>query len=145
MGFLDDLKKAVDTGEFNSEAAKKVIEVEKKADIVAPTGGAEANLEKRLKEAGIKTVTEEEATFNNTEYDIKMKALREIDMINKQIATITEIEDMVTASIKDMLVFTEELKEKFGDKFEAKDPKYVDLLGKINEVNMKFNNSIINN
>lgn len=74
-----------------------------------------------------------------------MKALREIDMINKQIATLTEIEDMVMATVKDMLVFTDELKEKFGDKFEAKDPKYVDLLGKINEVNMKFNNSIINN
>lgn len=33
MGFLDDLKKAVDTGEFNSEAAKKVIEIDKNADI----------------------------------------------------------------------------------------------------------------
>ena len=30
--FLENLKKSVDTGEFNSEAAKKIIEVDKLAD-----------------------------------------------------------------------------------------------------------------
>jgi hypothetical protein len=44
-----------------------------------------------------------------------------------------------------MITFANDLKEQFGKEFEAKNPAFENLLGKINEINMKYNNSIINN
>jgi hypothetical protein len=141
MGFLDDLKKAVDTGEFNSEAAKKVIEVEKKADVLAPN--AEANIEQRLKDVGIKTVSEDVANTSKTEYDMKMKALREIDAINSHTANLIEIEDMVKASINDMLSFANDLEIQFGEKFKTGAVHYGNMQSQINAIKTKY--SSINN
>mgnify|MGYP001561921865 CR=1 FL=1 len=164
--FLKKLKKAVDTGEFNSEAAKKIIEVDKLADekLITMTKPNESindsNLSKsindRLKMAGIKTVSEEEALTLNSEYEKQMEEIKKRDeenkriaeltnLVDKQLETLIEIEDMVKASIQDMLVFAKELNEKFGKEFEAKNPIFANLLEKINQINMKYNNSINNN
>jgi hypothetical protein len=153
--FLKNLKNAVDTGEFNSDAAKKINEIDKLADIIAPTGGAEANLEKRLKEAGVKTVTEEEALELNSEYEKKMNEIKKVEQENKRIAdlinmidtqlkTLIEIEEMVKASIEDMSSFMDELEVKFEKEFESEDPMYAELSQKIDEITSKYG-SIINN
>ena len=67
--FLEKLKKAVDTGEFNSEAAKKIIEIDKLADeklstmtkpnISIDDSDLSKSINDRVKKAGIKTVSEE--------------------------------------------------------------------------------------
>jgi len=164
--FLEKLKKAVDTGEFNSEAAKKIIEIDKLADeklstmtkpnISIEDSDLSKSINDRVKKAGIKTVSEEEVLILNSEYEKKMQEMKESDEENKRIAgltnladkqleTLIEIEDMLKASIQDLLSFTKELEEKFGKEFEAKNPIFTNLLEKINQINMKYKNSIINN
>jgi hypothetical protein len=143
--FLDDLKKSVETGDFNSEAAKKIIEVDKVAGGVTNTRALDFAVEKAFKEGAIKTLTEEEALVLNTEYEKEMERIKKVDLANSQLAILTEIEEMVELSISDMISFVKELKDKFGKDFEEQDPAYLELLEKINKINMKYNNSIINN
>jgi hypothetical protein len=157
--FLENLKKAVDNGEFNSEAAKKIIEVEKLANEKLSTmsnNEISNSINDRLKKSGIKVVNEEEALTLNSEYEKEMQKIEEKDNENKRIAELTnladkqlstliEIEDMIKASINDMISFVDELKEKFSKEFEAKNPIFANLLEKINQINMKYNNSINNN
>ena len=80
--FLENLKKSVETGEFNSEAAKKIIEIDKLAEekikSLTKTGQSieDSDLAKsvddRIKEAGVKIISEEEALELNSQYEKKM-------------------------------------------------------------------------
>ena len=124
--FLDNLKKAVETGEFNSEAAKKIIEINKLADIklnqaastsTDPTKALENSLDERLNKAGVKTVTAEEAQELNSQYEQRMEAIRLQDTINQQVATLIDIEDMVKASIDDMFSYVTEIEDVFSKEF----------------------------
>jgi hypothetical protein len=133
--FLDDLKKAVEKGEFNSDAAKKINDINELAN---QKGNAGALLEKRLETAGIKTASEEEATLANTEYENQMIMLKKQDDYNKLVVTLIEIEDMVKMSINDMFSHIIELESKFEKEFENKDPMFVDLYQKINEIKSKY-------
>ncbi len=152
--FLDNLKNAVEKGEFNSEAAKKILEVEKLADEKLKNNNSNdlaEPLSKRLEEAGVKTVSEEEAAAVNSEYEKKMEAIKKEDEQNKkkaelanQVSTLDEIEDMVKASIEDMMSFVDELDTKFAKEFEAEDPLFGELCQKIEQIKSKYN-SIINN
>lgn len=139
--FLENLKNAVDTGEFNSDAAKKILEVNQLADNKIET--AETSLEKRLEAVGIKTVTEEEALALNSQYEQKMGELKKQNMANSQIATLIDIEDMVKASISDMMTFVAELESKFTKEL-ATESAYIDLSVKIEDIKSKYS-TIINN
>ena len=144
--FLNNLKKAADNGEFNSDAAKKINEISELADIKL-TGNTETNIEK-LKESLKKritdtnktnAVTEEEALELNSEYEKKMEKIKKQDAVNTQLATLIEIEDMVKASILDMFSFTDELENKFEKEFKLKDPMFDDLVKKIRKIKNKYN------
>jgi len=150
--FLDNLKKAVETGEFNSEAAKKIIEIDKLADEKKNAFGLVTD---RIEKSGFaKSVTEEEAAALNSDYEKQMELVKKQDEENKRIAdltnlvdtqltTLVEIEDMVKLSIIDMLTFTNELEEKFSKELEAKDPMFKDLYLKIQEVKNKFEPALL--
>jgi hypothetical protein len=163
--FLENLKKAVDTGEFNSEAEKKIIEVDKLADekIKTMTKPNEAiddsdlskSVTERLKRAGVKTVSEEEALELNSEYEKKMQKIKDDDaenkriaeltnLIDKQVSTLVEIEDMVKLSVKDMVSFIEELELKFSKEFQENNPIFEELKTKIMQMRIKYV-SFINN
>lgn len=134
--FLDNLKNSLDKGEFNSEAAKKILEVDKKADNAK---GLTEEDQKKLKELIAKeAVSPEEAAKHNTEYETKMKALKEIDGVNAQLANLIDIEDMVQASINDMMSFIKELETQFEKQIEEKNIIYNDLSLKIEEVKTKY-------
>jgi hypothetical protein len=145
--FLKNLKTAVDGGEFNSEAAKKIIEIDNLAEEKKGSTPALNYIADKIDDGTIKLkkVTEEEAEMINSEYEKQMEAIKQTDLANAQLANLIEIEDMVKATIGDMITFANDLKEQFGKEFEAKNPAFENLLGKINEINMKYNNSIINN
>jgi hypothetical protein len=125
--FLDNLKKAVETGEFNSEAAKKIIEIDKLADEKKNAFGLVTD---RIEKSGYaKSVTEEEAAPINSEYEKQMELVKKQDEENKRIADLTnlvgtqldtlgEIEDMVELSIADMLSFVDELEGRFQKEFD---------------------------
>ena len=141
--FLDNLKKAVDTGEFNSEAAKKIIEIDKVADNVTGMRALDFAFDMANKEGAIQSVTEEEAAVLNSEYEKKMEEIKKQDAINAQLATLIEIEDMVKLSVIDMLTFTKELEEKFSKELEVKDPMFNDLYFKIQEVKNVFEPTLL--
>jgi hypothetical protein len=151
--FLENLKNSVDKGEFNSEAAKKIIEISKLAETKVPVGGFKSeedlkglqnSINKRVQESGVKSVSEEEALKLNSEYEKKMQAIKEEDAINQQVVTLVDIEDMVKLSIGDMLSFVTELEEKFKKEIEEKKPTYINLTAKIEEIKNKYG-AIINN
>jgi len=148
--FLENLKKSVEEGNFNSEAAKKIIEIDKLADekFVKTNDGTKyvdtKNLDELTKEVGVKTVTEEEAAVLNSEYEMEMERVKKQDAVNQQLATLIEIEDIVKLSIDDMLAFVDELDDKFSKEFESEDPMFGDLAQKIEQINSKYN-PIINN
>jgi len=154
--FLENLKKAADNGEFNSEAAKKILEVHELADSKLGAGTPadleklKESLEKRYEEGKnseevkeTKVVTEKEVLELNSEYEKKMEQIKKLDIVNAQLATLIEIEDMVKLSIEDMFSFTDELEAKFEKELEAEDPMFGDLSQKIEQIKSKYN-SIIN-
>ena len=152
--FLENLKKAADNGEFNSEAAKKILEINELADKKLGAGTPadlekiQESLDKRVEADGeIKepkekatAISEEDVEELNSQYEKKMADLKKQDAVNLQVATLIEFDDVITATVGDLLDFTAGLKEKFGEEFEKKNPMFADLLAKINEVNMKYKN-----
>jgi len=140
--FLEDLKNAADNGEFNSDAAKKINEINELADVksgnISNKEEYENLKEKFEKHTDNAAVTEKEALELNSEYEKKMNKIKIEDTVNAQLATLIEIEDMVKASIGDMFSFVEELEEKFEKEFEGEDTMFGDLYQKIEELKMKY-------
>jgi hypothetical protein len=141
--FLENLKKSVETGEFNSEAAKKIIEIDKNADnakgLILTEEEKNELAKKRLGtvlEGAV--VTEEEVLKLNSEYDKKMAEVKKQDAVNKQLATLIEIEDMVKLSVDDMVSFIKELEDKFKKEFDENDPIFEKLKTKIIETKLKY-------
>jgi hypothetical protein len=147
--FLENLKKAADNGEFNSEAAKKINQINELAETKL-TGNSENDIEnlkeilkERIENSEIETVSEEKALELNSEYERKMEEIKKQDAINTQLATLIDIEDMVKLSVGDMFSFINELDNKFEKEFKEEIPMFGDLLVKIKEIKSKYN-SIIN-
>jgi len=140
--FLDNLKNAVDKGEFNSEAAKKIIEIDKLADEKKNSFGLTQD---RLEKSGFaEAVSEEEAIVLNSEYEKEMEKIKKQDAVNKQLATLIEIENMVKASIDDMSSFVDELEQKFEKEFKEGDQMFAKLYTKLAEIKIKYNSNINN-
>lgn len=142
--YLENLKKAVETGDFNSEAAKKIIQIDKNADNakgLSLTEEEKAELAKRRLDGTLKentVVTEEEVLKLNSEYEKKMAEIKKQDAVNLQLATLTDIEDMVVASVNDMVSFIKELEDKFKKEFDENDPIFEKLKTKTLEIKLKY-------
>ncbi len=134
--FLKNLKNAVETGEFNSDAAKKINEINNLADTKTASESEQA-LNKRLESVGVKILSEDDVELNS-QYEQKMEEIKKQDAANKVLATLIEIEDMVKASIEDMLSHIIELEDKFSKEFETKNPIYGDLSQKIEQIKTKY-------
>lgn len=158
--FLENLKKSVEEGEFNSEAAKKILEIAELADRKAKgmtVDELNKNVGDRVKESGLaKPVSEEEALELNSEYEKKMAEIKLIEdenkrvadlrnMIDTQLKTLIEIEEMVKASFEDMHSFVDELENKFEKEFDEENPMFADLAQKIDEISNKYSSININN
>jgi hypothetical protein len=137
LDFLNNLKNAVETGEFNSDAAKKIIDINNLAETKTASESGEA-LNKRLESVGIRTLSEDDIALN-LQYEQKMEEIKKYDNANKVLATLIDIEDMVIASIADMLSYVAELEDKFTKEFEEENPIYADLSQKIQLIKTKYN------
>jgi len=134
--FLENLKNAVDSGEFNSDAAKKIVEISKLADNAK--GFSEKDGEKAKELLASQAVSEEEALRINSQYEEKMKTIKKQELINKQLAIIIDIEEMIRLSISDMFIFVNELTEKFGDELNNNDPMISELQKKIDTIKSTY-------
>jgi hypothetical protein len=137
--FLENLKKSVDTGEFNSDAAKKIIEVNKLADNPLFSGALSSAYEKATANKEIKTVTEAEAATIKEDFD-KMQVIKEKDLALQQLAMLRDIEETVRLSVYDMRDFLKTLDETF----DKNNPNFAELLAEVELIKNKYS-SIINN
>ena len=80
---------------------KKIIEVDKLADSVSGTTALEELQEK----VGVKSVTDEEVGTLNSTYVKKMEEINKLDIANKQLAMLIDMEDMVKMSIGDLMSY----------------------------------------
>jgi hypothetical protein len=134
--FLENLKKSVETGEFNSDAAKKIIELDK----LAGTKDSVDAIASALEKGGVKTVSEGEAAEINSDYEKNMQLIREKDLALQQLAMLKDIEETVRLSVYDMRDFLKTLEETF-DRNNAVNGE---LYAEIDQIKNKYN-SIINN
>jgi hypothetical protein len=137
--FLESLKKSVETGDFNSEAAKKIIEVDKLADNpLVPHAYSDA-LDKAVESGAIKTVTESEAVEINSDFEKNMQLIKEKDLALKQIAILREIDETLMLSLYDMRDFVKTIEDSF-DKTKAVNGE---LFNEVAKIKNKYS-SIIN-
>lgn len=145
--FLKKLKETLENGEFNSDIAKKFNEINELADTKTKSMSEdelEKSIEARIDESGgVKTVSEEEVSKLNQEYEEKIAKINRIDMINKEMALLIEIEDAVNLTIEDMFYHVDLLEKKYGDSLENNDDTVSELFEKIEKIKEKFK-SIIN-
>lgn len=140
--FLKNLKQAVDNGEFNSDAAKKINEVDKLANNINIVGDSVESLNKRLENNQKSSVSEEIANEVNSEYEKEMQIIKEKDKVNSLLANLIDIEDTVSICIDDMFSFVNEIDENLKNK---KDKViYNDLILKVKEIKSKYRNFINN-
>ena len=130
--FLKNLKNAVDNGDFNSDAAKRINEIDEKATEIGNEDVSEL-LQKRIDSAGVKTVSEDEVAEINSEYEKKLIEIKKQDFINSQIKTLIEMDELVSESIADMFSYIEDIKVNFTE-----DIVYNDIKNKINELENKY-------
>jgi hypothetical protein len=133
--FLEGLKKSVESGEFNSDVAKKIIELDKLADTKNDT----VAIEKLQEEVGVKSIDAEEFEKLNSDYEKKMQEIREKDLVLQQIAMLQSIEETVRLTVYDMRDFIKDLE----DNFKKDNPNHVPLFLEIEKIKSKYN-SIIN-
>ena len=143
--FLDDLTNAVNSGEFNSEAAKKILEVNRLADEkmkdltrIDEETVQSKSVDKRLEDAGIRKVSKEEADEINALSIKKMAELEKKQFINDRMLVLIDIENMVKLSIVDMMGFIKETEEFLEEKFDNEDTTFDDLKTKIAEIKTKY-------
>jgi hypothetical protein len=134
--FLDNLKKSVDTGDFNSEAAKKITSIVDFSDEKMRKNTInEISNSLDARNVSSKTVSSEEAKSANTEYEIKMGRIKQYDRLLGTIAELNEIDRIVSESIDDMKWHITNLEEVF----DMHDPINELLAKTINEVKIKYN------
>ena len=143
--FLNDLANAVNSGEFNSEAAKKILEVNRLADEkmkdltrIDEETVQSKSVDKRLEDAGIRKVSKEEADEINALSIKKMAELEKKQFINDRMLVLIDIENMVKLSIEDMMGFINEAEGFLDEKFDNEDPTFNDLKAKIAEIKTKY-------
>ena len=146
--FLDNLKNGVNEGNFNSDAAKKILEINKLADSKLGNGTAEElekiieSIDKRVElsenDENVKLKTEEEIIEINSEYETKMNVMKKQDMINYQLATLIEIDDIIDRNIADMFDLIKNLENKFESELKDNDPMILDLNEMIKKLKTKY-------
>jgi len=141
--FLKKLKNAVESGEFNSEAAKKITEINELAEKMISGSSIqdlESSISKRIEDSGIKKIEEKDVKITNSEYEEKMLKLKTIDTENLHIKDLIEMEDLIRLSIDDMFSHLKLLETTY----DGKEDQHVNLFNKINYLRSKYSIVIIN-
>ena len=145
--FLENLKNSLEKGEFNSDIAKKMNEInelaDKKIEEGMTTNDLEESLLKKAKEGGIKSVNEEEAVEINQEYEKKLAEIKLVDAYNKEEALLIDIEDAVQATIEDLFDYIKSVKDRHVKAMLENDPLISGLNERIITIENKYK-SIIN-
>jgi phosphomannomutase len=145
--FLENLKNAVDEGEFNSDAAKKINEIgtlseEKFSQTSGSTQQLQSMVNKRLEGAEYKTVSPEEAKKANDAYNKRMNEIVKNDNINSKLALLIDFDNAVIMSINEMFQYLESVEEELSEDIKSEDRSVSlqSLVEKIDDIKNKYNN-----
>jgi len=123
--FLENLKKSVDEGEFNSDAAKRINSIDEKADSVLNEKSAE-QIEESVREkavsGGVKTVDEEEVARLNSEYEEKMKERAAEEIYLSTIATLYNDDNLIEKAKDELWQFIDKQRQIY-----SRTEEYADL------------------
>ena len=134
--FLENLKKAADTGNFNSEAAKKINEIDDKANNFSETRSVEQmedSLTEKALDAGIKTVSEKDITKLNSEYEEKMKERAKEERLLATIVELVNLDVELKEKLYELGIYIRNLREKYMD-----DETNTTLFEKLDQLEEKY-------
>lgn len=140
--FLKNLQNAVETGNFNSEAAKKINEIAELAEgkiIEKTVEELQDAVEKRVEDSEVKSIPAEELeevkTVTMTEYEKKMKAFKDQDKVNSEIAVLKNFDYYLLNQLTELGNTIAML----GKKYEGQNKKWTDLFNLMDELSKKYN------
>lgn len=135
--FLSNLKKAVEEGDFNSDVAKKINEIDELADKVSKDKSEEEiqkSINDRIKQSGVKTINEEKIGELNSECEMKMYQRSKEEIILATIATLTNMDYSLERQKDELSLFIEEQK----NEYDPENEEHAELYKKINELIKKY-------
>lgn len=142
--FLKKLKDAVENEDFNSEAARRINEINELAETKfrkSSEGNSYVDtphldeLKKKTEETPVEPVPEDKMGELNSEYEKQMAETKKIDTINSQFANLMQMDEMVRLSIGDLMGHIEVVETKFITQFDENDvDKLKELKAKISEI-----------
>lgn len=141
--FLRTLKESLEKGEFNSDIANKINEINEKAEELKKNTelkDIEEVVKKRIEEGEVKeTVSDEELPELNTEYGRKMSYFKKVDKINLEIATLKNVEDVILNHLTELSNLVDVLRKKYENDNPEEFPELKQLLKNIEYLEKKYN------
>jgi hypothetical protein len=132
--FLDKLKKTLDEGEFNSDAANLINQIHEAAENVN-TKEVEEKVEKQREEAETKPKTQDELNKAKNQYEEKITQLRKLDEINRLLVDFINLEAYINDSLEELKNMVLECENNFIED----GSEYDELRDKINSIKKQFN------
>jgi len=135
--FLKNLKDSLDKGEFNSDAAKKINEIDSKADEMMKSksiGVINKSVEDKIKSTGIKNIGKDQLEELNSQYEKQMNERAKEEIILATIATFENIEFEIDSKINDLIGLINDVNRDYDND----DEKCVELFKKIKELQDKY-------
>ena len=102
MDFLKNLKDALDSGDFNSDAAIKIGEINKMADEIN-INLSNDEISDKLNKFGVKNIDENDIKMNEI-FDETIKDIKKDDLFNKIIANLLNINKSIENIINNELI-----------------------------------------
>jgi len=102
IDFLKNLKDALDSGDFNSDAAKKIGEINKMADEIN-INLSNDEISDKLNKFGVKNIDENDIKMNEI-FDETIKDIKKDDLFNKIIANLLNINKSIENIINNELI-----------------------------------------
>lgn len=137
--FLNKLKDSLEKGEFNSDAAKKINEISKKADQISENASSDEIAERindKIKESGEKEKPQEdEIPEINSEYEKEMERFKLESERGVRIAEILNIDNNITNEIISLMNKIQMLRNDFEDLGEMK-PQIDEVENKYKTINI---------
>jgi hypothetical protein len=121
ISFLDKLKSALDDGNFNSDIATKLNEIVKVSE-GKDYNEVSSKLEKiQAEQESFEDIGDETMGKSVKEHSDMIKKYAREDKINKEIALLIDMDEMVSVSINDLVEHCNDVKERFEDEKELDD------------------------
>jgi DNA-binding ferritin-like protein len=137
--FLNKLKNALDDGNFNSDIATKLNEIVKVSE-GKDYNEVSSKLEKiQAEQESFEDIGDETMGKSVKEHSDMIKKYAREDKINKEIALLIDMDDMVAATISDLVDHCNEVEKRFLE--DTKQDEMIRVLRiKILEITEKYNN-----